>query len=37
MTACRRGQPGRPRSKQAEQAIIEATLDLFAEQGVEGV
>jgi hypothetical protein len=25
--------PGRPRSEQAEQAIIEATLDLFAEQG----
>ena len=23
--------PGRPRSEQAEQAIIEATLDLFAE------
>ena len=32
---CRR--PGRPRSEQAEQAIIEATLDLFAEQGFEGV
>src|SRR3982074_1068849 len=32
---CRR--PGRPRSEQAEQAIIEATLALFAEQGVEGV
>src|SRR5580693_3988469 len=29
--------PGRPRSEQAEQAIIEATLDLFAEQGVEAV
>jgi AcrR family transcriptional regulator len=29
--------PGRPRSEQAEQAIIEATLDLFAEQGLEGV
>jgi AcrR family transcriptional regulator len=29
--------PGRPRSGQAEQAIIEATLDLFAEQGFEGV
>src|SRR5580692_1246159 len=28
--------PGRPRSEQAEQAIIEATLDLFAEQGFEG-
>src|SRR5215831_1536313 len=28
---------GRPRSEQAEQAIIEATLDLFAEQGFEGV
>ena len=32
----RPGKPGRPRSEQAEQAIIEATLDLFAEQGVEG-
>ena len=32
---CRR--PGRPRSEQAEQAIIEATLDLFGEQGFEGV
>jgi AcrR family transcriptional regulator len=29
--------PGRPRSEQADQAIIEATLDLFAEQGFEGV
>jgi AcrR family transcriptional regulator len=29
--------PGRPRSEQAECAIIEATLDLFAEQGFEGV
>jgi AcrR family transcriptional regulator len=29
--------PGRPRSKHAEQAIIEATLDLFAEQGIDGV
>jgi AcrR family transcriptional regulator len=29
--------PGRPRSEQAEQSIIEATLDLFAEQGFEGV
>jgi AcrR family transcriptional regulator len=28
--------PGRPRSEQAEQAIIEATLDLFAERGFEG-
>jgi len=31
-----RPRPGRPRSEQAEQAIIEATLDLFAEQGFEG-
>lgn len=29
--------PGRPRSEAAEQAIIEATLDLFAAEGVEGV
>jgi len=29
--------PGRPRSEQAEQAIIEATLDVFAEHGFEGV
>ena len=30
--------PGGPRAvEQAEQAIIEATLDLFAEQGFEGV
>jgi AcrR family transcriptional regulator len=29
--------PGRPRSEAAEQAIIEATLDLFAEKGFEGV
>ena len=33
----RNRRPGRPRSEQAEQAIIEATLDLFAEQGFEGV
>src|ERR1700724_1151727 len=29
--------PGRPRSAQAAQAIIEATLDVFAEQGFDGV
>src|ERR1700746_2345857 len=29
--------PARPRSEQAEQAIIEATLDLFGEHGFEGV
>ncbi|HZR52125.1 MAG TPA: TetR/AcrR family transcriptional regulator [Streptosporangiaceae bacterium] len=29
--------PGRPRSEQAEQAIIDATLELFGERGVEGV
>src|ERR1700679_3627232 len=33
----RPGKPGRPRSEEAEQPIIEATLDLFAEQGFEGV
>jgi AcrR family transcriptional regulator len=29
--------PGRPRSERAEQAILEAALDLFAESGVAGV
>lgn len=29
--------PGRPRSEQAEQAIIDATLELFGERGVDGV
>jgi AcrR family transcriptional regulator len=29
--------PGRPRSERAEQAILEAALDLFAESGVSGV
>jgi AcrR family transcriptional regulator len=29
--------PGRPRSERAEHAIIEATLELFAERGLEGV
>jgi AcrR family transcriptional regulator len=29
--------PGRPRSERAEHAIIQATLELFAERGAEGV
>ena len=29
--------PGRPRSERAEQAIIDAALDAFAEVGVEGI
>ena len=29
--------PGRPRSERAEQAILDAALDAFAECGVEGV
>ncbi len=29
--------PGRPRSERAEQAIIEATLQLFAEKGPDGL
>jgi AcrR family transcriptional regulator len=29
--------PGRPRSEQAEQAIIDAALELFGERGVDGV
>jgi AcrR family transcriptional regulator len=33
----RTGKPGRPRSEQAEQAIIDAALELFGERGVDGV
>jgi AcrR family transcriptional regulator len=29
--------PGRPRSERAEQAILDAALDAFAERGVDGV
>ena len=29
--------PGRPRSEQADQAIIDAALELFAERGVDGL
>jgi AcrR family transcriptional regulator len=35
--ATERRPPGRPRSEQAEQAIIDAALELFGERGVEGV
>ncbi len=31
------GRRGRPRSEQADRAIIDATLDLFAESGAEGL
>lgn len=31
------GRPGRPRSEQAERAIIEAALDLLAEVGIAGM
>jgi AcrR family transcriptional regulator len=34
-TAARR--PGRPRSEQAEQAILEATIDAVGERGIDGV
>ena len=34
-TACRR--PGRPRSVEADESIIAATLDLFAEHGFDGL
>lgn len=36
-TAAEPRRPGRPRSEQADRAIIEAALDLFAEHGVEGL
>ena len=36
-TAAEHRRPGRPRSEQADRAIIEAALDLFAEHGVEGL
>jgi AcrR family transcriptional regulator len=36
LTAARR-RPGRPRSEQAERAIIDAALDLFAESGPDGL
>ena len=29
--------PGRPRSAQADEAILEATVELFAEVGLEGL
>ena len=35
--ATERRPPGRPRSEQAEQAIIDAALELFGERGVDGV
>ena len=37
VAARRTGKPGRPRSEQAEQAIIDAALELFGERGVDGV
>jgi AcrR family transcriptional regulator len=36
-TAAEHRRPGRPRSEQADRAIIEAALGLFAEHGVEGL
>ncbi len=35
--AARPRRPGRPRSEQADRAIIDATLAVFAEHGVEGL
>lgn len=34
---CAVRRPGRPRSEHADQAIIEAALDMFAESGIEGL